>query len=155
MDVETDLGKLAKELKPYIFDVCGVPSQDKKELFISHEHLDQIPYTRSLIESFPNIRHIHVSAEVFRVLNRKPRPYTYVPATYKALFKDQLMLYETFMVYPEGVSLKVNNLIIIRVEHKATEPQFVSRVSFVMLDQSFLLSLMKPQAIFLEIMENL
>jgi hypothetical protein len=122
---------LSRDLGSYLFNCNGVPTLQKTEALMSHEHRDEIVAPRELLLRYPDIT-IHVASETVAVLKNKAKTgvASDVVSSFIYNFRKKFLVHETFNIYRVGDCLPVNGFWLIRLEHDSPDVMFRSRVTF-------------------------
>ena len=130
-NLPVNLDCLSRDLGSYLFNCNGVPTLQKTEALMSHEHRDEIVAPRELLLRYPDIT-IHVASETVAVLKNKAKTgvASDVVSSFIYNFRKKFLVHETFNIYRVGDCLPVNGLWMIRLEHDSPDVMFRSRVTF-------------------------
>jgi hypothetical protein len=122
-----EIDRVREDLGPYLFGVCGAPNVVKRDVFISHEHRDEVPDPGELLRKYPDAT-VHISRETLAVLMSKAGIQV-VPVALKVNFRDRFKVYLTdYMWY--GEVWDVDETLMFRIEHDSPDPSFRSHVAF-------------------------
>jgi len=125
--LKMNVEKIREDLGSFLFGVCGVPGVPKREVFISHEHRDEVPDPGDLLLKCPDAV-VYMSNETLAVLKGKVGTQS-VLAAFRVNFKDRFKVRPTeYMWY--GKVWDVNGACMFRIEHDSPDPMFRSHVAF-------------------------